>query len=402
MAIGAIADEPIIDTDATGASGGLTVAVYSSLSAAEPVWRELETRSVMTPYQQFDWIDAYCRAGFERPDTIAILVLYDGGKAIALIPFGVSRRYGIRQAQIIGVPISNCDHLLYDPAYADRLTREAFTSAFAVLNRAGAAADIVSFHCLVPVWQGHANPLLVFDHTPAPNNLYVAGLGAGERPFIEETLPHKRRSNIRRSQRGLADLHGEVVLRLARTEAEVEQMHAAFLDQRAKRFRQMGVENIFASAPFQTLFRSLAIASLGQKSPTFRYHALYAGEEIVATSLGLTTPVHYSQYINSTTDGPAARYSLMGVMLSALIDELRVEGITSFDMGLGDFGYKTDWTQPMTVFDCVIPVSPLGRAAGPALLAARRAKRLVKQTPALWQAARTLRTLRTRLREGRR
>lgn len=402
MAVQAIANAPVTFAPAAENAGGLTVAVYPSLAAAEPVWRELETRAVMTPYQQFDWIDAYCKAGFDVPDTIAILVLSDKGKAIALIPLGVSRQMGVRQARIIGMPISNCDGLIHDPEYAGKLTSEALKSAFAALNDAGAGVDIVSFHCLLADWQGHANPLLHFPYAPAPNNLYITALETGESSFIEQALPHKRRTNIRRSQRRLAETLGETSVRMARSAEEIERVHAAFLDQRAKRFERMGVENIFADAPFQRLFRTLAIHSLGQPSPTFRYHALYAGEEIVATSLGITTASHYSQYINSTTDGPAAKYSLMGVMLSALVDELRAEGVISLDMGLGDFDYKADWTRATTVYDSVIAVSPLGGAAAPLLLAARRLKRTVKQTPALWKAARALLAFKARLRDGRR
>jgi CelD/BcsL family acetyltransferase involved in cellulose biosynthesis len=399
MAAQAIEAEPIVFARAADNAGGLTVSVFSSVEAAEPVWRELETRAVMTPYQSHEWISAYCRAGFERFDAIAILVLSHKGKPIALAPFGVKRRFGVRMAQIIGMPISNCDALVYDPDHADELTAEALKSAFSSLH--GSGVDIVSFHSYLAEWQGHANPLLGFKHAPAPNNFYTSTLESGDDPFIDQALPNKRRTNIRRSQRRLTEVLGDVSVRAAQSVEEIERVHAAFLEQRGKRFVQMGVENIFAQTPFQTLFRTLAIASLDQPVPTLRYHALYAGDEIVATSIGACTPTHYSQYINSTTDGPASKYSLMGVMLSALIDELRAKGITSFDMGLGDFDYKTDWTQVTTVYDSVIAVSPLGAIAAPLLLGARKAKRVIKQTPALWTIARAARGLKTRLRSGR-
>lgn len=398
MAINAILDEPTIFTPASELAGDLTISVYRSLASVEPVWRELESRVVMTPYQRFDWIDAYCKAGFDVPQEIAILVLSSNGCAIALLPLGVSRRFGVRQAQIIGMPISNSDGLIYDPNYAQKLTPEALKSAFASLDTAEVKVDFISFHCLVKEWQGHSNPLLAFEHAPAPNNLYLGEFKAADSPFLNNVLPHKRRDNIRRSQRRLADTYGSLTVRVAESVQDIEHMHAAFIAQRGERFRLMGVENVFAHETFQTLFRALAIASLGQPTPAFRYHALCAGEEIIATSLGISTATHYSQYISSTSTGPASKHSLMGVMLSLLLDQLQAEGIRTFDMGLGDFGYKTAWTRATTVYDSVIPVSAVGKLAAPILLAARNAKRIIKQTPALWNIARALLALKTRLR----
>ncbi|WP_196259401.1 GNAT family N-acetyltransferase [Pelagibacterium limicola] len=395
MAVQAMAEEPFVFSGTVATANGLTVSVYPSLVAVEPLWRDLETRAVLTPYQRFEWIAGYCAAGFDLPDTIAILAVMDGNKPVALAPFGVSRRFGIKLAQIVGMPISNMDAILYDPTYAERLTPELLRDAFGALRRVG--ADIVSFHSFVPLWQGQPNLLMGLPHVPAPNNLYLGELDALDAEFIEEALPHKRRTNIRRSKRRLTEGYGELSVRAAGSADEIEAMHAAFLDQRGKRFRAMGVANIFAAPAFQSHFRNLAIASLGQEYPVFRYHALYAGDEILATSLGVCTPTHYSQYINSTTIGSASKYSLMGVMLSALLDQLRSEGYTSFDMGLGDFDYKTDWTAATTVYDSLLPVSPLGTLTAPVLLGARSAKRAIKQTPTLWTIARSVLAIKTRL-----
>lgn len=396
MAVEAMSAEQSDLPHASLAAAGFSTSVFKSLEAAQPVWLELESRAVMTPYQRFDWIAAYCASGFEAPDTVAILVIRDGETPVALLPFGISTRFGVRIAQILGMPISNSDGLIYDPAYGERLTASVLRQAFGAL----AGVDIVSLHCLVPQWQGHANPLLALPHAPAPNNLYLGTLESSDSHFIDKALPHKRRTNIRRSERRLTENHGAISLHAAATVEDIEHIHSVFLSQRAKRFRQMGVENIFADAPFQALFRNLAIASLGQPAPAFRYHALYAGEEIVATSLGVATASHYSQYINSTTDGPASKYSLMGVMLSYLVDDLRTAGIVSFDMGLGDFDYKTDWTRATTVYDSVVPVSARGAFAAPMLLQARGFKRVIKQTPALWKLARGVLSLKTKLRSG--
>lgn len=382
-------------------AGGLTVTVHESLAAAEPAWRALETCAVMTPYQRFDWIAHYLSAGFEPGTSIAIAVVAERGAPIALLPLSIVRRFGLQVGRIIGMPISNIDALIFDPTHVQKLTPAVLRAVFSALGKAGRGVDLMSFHCLFADWQGVPNPLLAFPHNPAPNNFYFNTVGQGEGSFIEHALPHKRRTNIRRSARRLAEGFGELELRRAATPSEIDMVQSVFLDQRAKRFVQMGVENIFGNPEFRAFFRSLALASVDADHPALCFHALYAGDVIVATSVGTFTGSHYSQYINSTADGEAAKYTLMGVTLSLLVEELRGRGVVSFDMGLGDFDYKTDWTRPVEVFDCVIPVSPLGSLAAPVLRGARALKRRIKQTPALWSLARRVMALRTRLRQAR-
>ncbi|AEQ50406.1 GNAT family N-acetyltransferase [Pelagibacterium halotolerans] len=376
-------------------AAGMSIVVQDSIAQAEPVWRGLERSGVYGPYQRFDWIRAYLDAGF-APDThLAILTILDGDLPIALIPFEITRKFGLRVAQIVGMPISNGDGLVFDPQYANRLTPEALRAALSHLP-----ADIVNFHCVAAEIGTHANPLARLGGYPAPDNFYVNTLEPGDAPFIEQSLPHKRRTNIRRSQRRLDEGFGLVSLRRARTPAEVDTMLEVFLDQRGRRFVQMGVENIFQRPAFRHFFRRLALEGLDQARPAISLHALYAGETIVATSIGTYGPAHYSQYINSTDYGEASRYSLMGVTLSLLVDQLRADGITSLDMGLGDFDYKTDWTHRQSVFDIVLPVSPLGHAAAPLLVGARLAKRKIKQTPALWKMARAVQSAIVRVRRS--
>lgn len=384
-----LATAPFDRTSPRAAGGALHLStrVFDDLAAVEPTWRGLETQAITTPYQRFDWIAAYLAAGFEPDADRAYVVLYDHGEPIALLPLTVKTRLGLRMTQIIGMPISNVDGLVFDPAHADRITPEAIRTMFAALADAGHPTDVVSFHCLSKDWAGIANPLLAFPHALAPNRLYVESL----EPFNPQgkyALPKHRRKNIRYSRRKLEDEFGPLRLVQAQTPEEVVVIEEAFLAQRARRFAVMGVENIFAKPEFRRFFIDLATSQIGERRPAMALHALYAGDTVLATSIGTFANTHYSHYMNSTTDGDAARYSIIGVLLTMLLDQLRSEGIASFDIGLGDFDYKYDWSTPIDVYDCLVPLTVRGHLAVPALSAARRAKRLVKQTPALWRAAR--------------
>ncbi len=372
----------------------LTVTVYDTLEAAKTVWLDLEARGHYTPYQRYDWVRLYIECGFRPELPLAIVVMSHAGRPIAIAPFEIVRKGGVRTAQIIGMPISNGDALVIDPEHSHRLTPAALRTAFSALK-----ADIVSFHS-VALQQGPVdNPLAKLPRALSPDHFYFNALEPGEHAFIDKALPHKRRTNIRRSQRRLDEHFGAVELRRLTEAKDVEMALGVFIEQREQRFAAMGVKNIFASPSFQKLFREAILLSAKCNRPLLCVHALYAGDQIVATSLGACGKDHYSQYINSTASGEPSRYSLMGVTMSLLVDALRNRGISSIDMGLGDFDYKLDWTRRQEVYDIVVPVSIVGRAAAPLVRARRSLKRTIKQTPAFWRVARTIQS---RLNDARR
>lgn len=374
----------------------LRIAVTGNLAEVEPVWKELEGRAVLSPYQRFDWIEAYFECGFDSGAETAFVTLYDENTAIALLPLTITRKGMVRVGQMAGTGISNMDCLIFDPAYRHKLTPSALRAMFAALGAAGFRVDLVRFHCIFPDWQGVSNPLLQFPHTISPNRLYFIELEPFD-PAGNYALPMRRRKNIRYSQRKLEAEYGPLRLVRAGTDREVEEFEALFFEQRARRFEEMGVENIFARPEFRRFFTTLAERGKEQAAPAMAIHVLYAGSTALATSMGTYSGRHCSHYMNSTTAGGPAKYSIIGVLLTMLIDELRRDGITSFDIGLGDFAYKAEWTNPCTVYDCLVPVTFTGRATAPAFALVRWLKRIIKQTPALWRFARRVLALKARL-----
>jgi CelD/BcsL family acetyltransferase involved in cellulose biosynthesis len=81
----------------------------------------------------------------------------------------------------------------------------------------------------------------------------------------------------------------------------------------------------------------------------------------------------------------------MGILLHDLVEDLRGQGIQSFDMGIGAFDYKIDWTEQTPIFDGMIALTSAGHFLGRAMMAERAARRRIKTDPRLWSLAKTLR-----------
>lgn len=375
----------------------LTVEVFFDLAGVEPIWRALEANGVFTPYQRFEWMAGVLASGAERDRPIAVAVILQRGEPVALLPLIVEKRPGLALGRLVGSSIANSDWLLcrrgFLPDAADMQT------IFKAVGRQ-ARLDLLAFYNLPQAWQGMDNPLLLAGAAPAASNSYFATIGPSELPYIEHRLATKRRSNIKRGERRLEELLGPVRLVRAEDEASFVAIHQAFLAQRGARFDEMGIGNVFAEPEFRQIFRTLVLQGFGSARPPMAAHALYAGEEIVATSWGVYGGEHYSQYINSTSAGPAGKYSLSGILVGHLMDELVSSGILTFDMGVGDFEYKQDWTEPMALWNAMVPVSFRGRIAAPAMRLGQTIKRAIKQNERLWALAQKVRLMLHKLRRG--
>jgi CelD/BcsL family acetyltransferase involved in cellulose biosynthesis len=365
----------------------LAVKVHDSLAAAEPVWRQLEPSALMTPYQRFDWIAGWLAA--RGPEgRLAITVIEKDGKPMALLPLEIGNRLGLRRATIIGADIGNSDWMIMLPEAAPLLTANVLRECLADAARQAGGIDLISLYDQPRSWAGIDNPLLAFPHQPGPDHFHFGARGE-EQSF--DRLDDKRLANLERRKRKLAQMMGPVTLRAASTVEEIDVIHAAFLEQRAARFAQMGIANIFAEPHFVRFMREGAIHALGDARPTLIFHALYAGDTIVATACGTFHRNHHSQYINATAGGEVAKFRLIGILMHELFADCVARGTTTIDMGLGDFDYKGDWTEPQPAYDGVIPLTVLGQAGGTAMLAARRLKRAIKQHDRLWNLAKKLR-----------
>lgn len=357
--------------------------VFETLAAAEPAWRSFEAHAVLTPYQRFDWVEALLLARGPGKGRLKIILVHETDRPVALLPLVITSALGLRTARIVGWDVGNADWMAVDPAFARGVNRAVLDLLLTEITRL-TGADILALHSQPACWNGLANPLLTLPHQPAPEHFYAA-------PLSIDRLNAKRMRNIGRGRRRLEEAFGPVRMVRADTPDAIATIHAEFLRQRGIRFREMGIANVFAEDGFRRFFEVAARHGLGSPRPVLVMHALFAGDEIVATSIGSYCGNHYSQYINSTTDGPAAKYSLMGLLMFMLIEELRSDGITSIDMGLGDFAYKLDWTDQQVSYDGVIALTPVGQLGGAVLQGFRAAKRGIKQNPTLWRIATTVR-----------
>ena len=153
----------------------------------------------------------------------------------------------------------------------------------------------------------------------------------------------------------------------------------------------MGADNFFERPGYCAFYRAV-IADPAMRD-LVHIARLTAGDDIVATSVGLNFGGTFYLILASYDGGPISAHGPGTVHLHELLRDTIEKGYRRFDFTVGDEAYKLDWgDEVIRLFDYLCGRTLRGWALVLAIRAFRRAKRLIKQTPVLWRLYQSLRS----------
>lgn len=363
---------------------------WSSLSVVEDIaaladeWRALEDRALVTPYQAFGWVRPFTdTVGAAERMAFRHAVLRDaGGAALAILPLVITRRSGIRFAEFIGGKHANYHMGLYDPAFAAGLDAAGARLMLAEIGAAIGGLDAFIFVNQPTQWQGVPNPLAQLAGGPSPSGAYklalVPGDGEGSLRRSMSSHAHKKLKN----KRNRFVTYGPSEMVRARTPTEIARVIDAFLRQKAARFAMMGIADPFAPPAVRRFLERGAQAD-GDRPPVLELYSLDVAGQSVATYVGAVQAGRFSGMATSfAMDSEVAKTSPGEILLVDLIRLKSREGITVFDLGVGEARYKTTICDERDdLVDSFLPLTARGHAFALFSRAKREAKRRIKASP---------------------
>ncbi|MBA4335645.1 MAG: GNAT family N-acetyltransferase, partial [Methylobacterium sp.] len=357
---------------------------WSSLSVVEEIaalaqdWRALEDRALVTPYQAYGWVRPFTdTVGAAERMAFRYAVLRDaGGAALAILPLVITRRSGIRFAEFIGGKHANYHMGIYDPAFAAGLNAAGARLMLAEIGAAIGGLDAFIFVNQPTQWQGVPNPLAQLAGGPSPSGAYklalVPGDGEGSLRRSMSSHAHKKLKN----KRNRFVTYGPSEMVRARTPAEIARVIDAFLRQKAARFAMMGIADPFAP-PAVRRFLERGAQAEGDRPPVLELYSLDVAGQSVATYVGAVHAGRFSGMATSfAMDSEVAKTSPGEILLVDLIRLKSRDGITVFDLGVGEARYKTTICDERDdLVDSFLPLTARGHAFALFSRAKREAKR---------------------------
>jgi CelD/BcsL family acetyltransferase involved in cellulose biosynthesis len=372
-----------------------SVDVYDDPSRVLTIWRELIDTAPASAYQTpgflLPWLVSRGTAAKIKPWFV--LAKDDDGGALALFCLGLKQIGLFRAAVFLGEKDSNFNFGLFRPGFApDSAT------LIDLLRRAARRKDAQSPDLFLLLnqpsnWSGWSNPFAALPRQDSPSFAYQTTLAANAEKFFATKLSKDTRKKLRKKENRLAEIGPLRHVEAGGDSALREKIIEAFFAQKIARFETKKIDAGFKGDAMRRFVELASEPSDTHGTGRLELHALTCGERIVAVYGGATHQAHFSGYFNSfDTDPEIAKSSPGDLLLLKLIAAKCAEGVTCFDLGIGEARYKQMvCDEAVPLFDCFIPVNWKGRMLTLALSSSQRVKRGLKQNQKAFEIAQRLR-----------
>jgi CelD/BcsL family acetyltransferase involved in cellulose biosynthesis len=362
--------------------------VHLDPSEALQAYASACTAAVVSSAQSFAWISAW--VAHTQPDfLVAALTCNDTTVFAAALevtrsgPFSVARVMGGRHAN------GNFPPLAWNTNW--RIAPDDLGVLIDVVKRARPDIDMLAFERVADRMDGQENPLFGLPHSPSANLSLAADLAGGFDDLLSR-VSGKRKRKKHRSQARKFEAAGGFRRIEARTSAETNALLEAFFFMKEQRFRKVGIANVFAEPAIQSFFRTLFAHALKAKEPAFILHGLEVGGNLCAVTGSSRTSQRLTCEFGSIAEDELAHASPGDFLFFENIREACENGYKIYDFGVGDDPVQAPLVRSGTTqFDVFVPLTIKGQLLPGSMRVANWLKSFVKNSPAIWRIAKTLR-----------
>src|SRR5215213_893609 len=369
-------------------SGRIRVKVYENLEEAEAVWRYCERSADCTIFQSYDWVRVWHRhIGTRNKLRPAIVVVHEGDCVLMLLPLALRRTGLIRRLTWLGGEF--CDY--WAPLLAPDFSRRGAQDRFADIWLQVTAHlqqlrkfrhDLVELERMPEYIGAQPNPFCTLKVQLNPSGAYLTQLVGSWDEFYAAKRSSATRRRDRTKRKRLAE-QGEIRLVTAEDSVSATLTLHTLFEQKTASFARMGVRNIFEPPGHREFL--LDLASEPKSRHLTHVSRLEIGSTIAAANLGLLFHGRYYHLLASHDDGELSRFGPGIVHLHGLLQYAIEKGCREFDFTIGDERYKQDWCDTeLKLYDYIAAANVWGWPAAAITTVALRAKRVIKQTPLLW------------------
>ncbi|MCA6111015.1 GNAT family N-acetyltransferase [Bradyrhizobium cenepequi] len=320
-------------------AAGYRVDIFSDWTQAAVRWG---TFAPPTAFQNPQWYEAWYAAFADTEGVSPVIALVTDaatGEPAALLPLIRHRHGSLRTIEFADLHLTDYNAPLLGPA-APRdaaAARVFWRDLRAALRKLPGGADLIRFRKVAPDLDGRPNPLALLDTAavcPVNGNLVTTG---EDYDAWRHTLERTTRKELERSWRvftrdpaaafGIAPDPDEALRILATTEA-----------QQSSRMQNLGVNFILNDENCAAFYRSLV--GNGVASGYAIVSALTAGEEVVATLLGVRNGSRYVMIRISNAGDKWSNCSPGRLIIERTMAALHKQGVREFDFSIGNYAYK--------------------------------------------------------------
>ncbi|MBO6755112.1 MAG: GNAT family N-acetyltransferase [Roseibium sp.] len=345
-----------------------------SFEALTALWARLPGGPLCSPFQTPGFLASFRSHMLTRVsgafDVLELKSRRDG-TPVLLLPLLIRKRGPVRIASMPDLSLADqCAPVL---AGAASLPREDYPAAWACLRQEITDADLVDFYNMPEFIGARPNPLVFLDEAyPVTSNLAL------DLRLPESEAIWRRKSVFKRVVRKGRRLNAKgVEFFEARSSEERMWVYETLLEQRRRRFDEIGLSNGLENSDQAAFYAALARMEFPD-SPAIVL-GLKAGDELVAANICMAAGSLLNTVLVSIGDHRWHRDSPGMVLMALAIDWAKARGMRQFSFGNGLQSYKERFgPTPLPMRNLSAPLTLPGnvyfniRKAKSAVIAARR------------------------------
>ncbi|WP_230987076.1 GNAT family N-acetyltransferase [Allorhizobium terrae] len=373
--------------------GAISIDVFSGMEPLEDEWRALERDDYCSLHQSYDWCHAWVQT---HKNPLAIVRCQSGGRTVCILPLEITRRAMVRKASFIAAPFSNINTGLFDAAFRQTLSAEATRGLRQQITSAlKHHADLLHLSNIPLSWRNQRHPLADLPSIENQNHAFQLPLFDDFQATIAQLNAKRRRKKFRNQHRKLEE-HGGFDHIIAKSADEKKRLLDLFFEQKAVRFADLGLPDVFHASETQAFFHHLQHGPRDGHNAALELHAIrlkgdYSGK--ISAIAGLSRKGDHVICQFGSIDASLIPEASSGELLFWLmIEQCCAQGARLFDFGIGDQSYKRGWCPVETVHhDIVLPITPIGHIAANAQRLLTRTKSVIKSNPRLYACLQKIR-----------
>ena len=369
-----------------GIPSGTQLIIHEGLASARERWADALAHGVAYGFQTFEWADAWQRTIGQAEGVRALVAdLRDSaGRTVMLWPLAIHREGRLRVLRFLGGVVTDYNAPIIDPQFVQHLAPGAIDRLWEAVLKALPRVDLVWLRRMPAVIEGVVNPMTQLAQSRHTENAYAATLPDTAEAFKASRSP-KHFADARRQLRRLNEIAPVVMIERASGDQAAE-LTAVMAVQKSRRWHESNGRDLFAEPGYLEFYQSLAAGP--QAWSDTAVCGLQVGQTTVATHWGIIFRGRHYWLMPGYEAGEWGKFSSGRLLMQHMIDWSIAQGLTVFDLTVGDEDYKKAWADhTLDLHEWVSPRTPAGWV--PVLK--RRARDWARTQPALVNLVRRLR-----------
>lgn len=373
----------------------IAISAERNMQNIQSLWERLEREDTSFIYQRYEWVRLAYKT-LERGNTPLIVHGSLGPKKEFLLPLVVEGGL-VKTVRWPGGKHANICCGIYSPGFLKSATPATMRAIVSFIARQISGVSVLRLNNQPPSLRGFDNPLMALPGQLSQNVMFEMPIANGMDAVLDAGNGKRKRKLFRRQVRVAEELGG-YEFTFADEPEDIRASLADFYEQKAQRFSELGVSNVFAPPAVKEFVEALALAPEKDGVRLLRLYEL----KVAGKTRALYGCAHLGSYaqawINSVTYDEFSPNSPGEMILYLLVEHLIDEGFQHFDLGVGSERYKVSWCKDNTqLTDLFLPLSVTAYPVVGFLKAVARGKAILRNNDHTWNFIKRMRRLKAKL-----